>query len=219
MWAAGLAAAVLVSCSVAAGSSKLPHLLPPASGLSFSVVATSRFAVGAAAIGGAAALSAVASLPWPVWLPWVGFAALGVWLACVDALTGLVPRPVSLAAGGTIVVLVGAQSLVEGSFEPLVRGVVGGVGVWLLFAGLWVVARGAMGFGDVRFSLPWAMTAAATSWQHLALASLLGSLLALLFGLVARVRQGPGARSFPYTPGLAAGLFLAAVLLSRFIPV
>ena len=71
------------------------------------------------------------------------------------------------------------------------RGVVGGVGVWLLFAGLWLVARGAVGFGDVRFSLPWAMTAAAASWQHLVLAALLGSVFALLFGVLA----GPGGAS------------------------
>ena len=192
MWTAGAVAVVLVSFAVAAGSSKLLHLLSPTSEANYSVAATSRFTVGAAAMCGAAGLSAVASLPWPAWLPRVGFAGLGVWLACVDAVTGLVPRLVSLLTVGVIVILVAAQSLIEGSLEPLVRGVVGGVGVWLLFAGLWLVARGAMGFGDVRFSLPWAMTAAAASWQHLVLAALLGSLFALLLGLLARAGRGPG---------------------------
>ena len=101
-------------------------------------------------------------------------------MACVDAVTGVVPRLVSLLTAVVIMVLVAALSLVEMTFEPLVRGVVGGVRVWLLFAGLRLAARGAIGFGDVRFSLPRAMTAAAASWQHLMLAALLGSLFALL---------------------------------------
>ena len=98
MWAAGVVAVVLVSCAVAAGSSKLLDLLSPTSDASYTAAATSRFSVGAAALCGAAGLSAVGSLPWPVWLPWVGFAALGVWLACVDAVTGIVPRLVSQLA-------------------------------------------------------------------------------------------------------------------------
>lgn len=56
------------------------------------------------------------------------------------------------------------------------------------------------------------MTAAAASWQHLVLAALLGSVFALLLGPLARAVRD--ARSFPYTPGLAAGLFAGAVLLT-----
>lgn len=212
MWAAGVVAVVLMSCAVAAGSAKVLRLLPPppADG-SYSAAAASRFSVGAAAFCGAAGLSAVASLPWPVWLPWVGFAGLGVWLACVDAVTGFVPRLMSQVTVGVIAILVIVQAVVESSPVPLVRALVGGAVVWLLFAGLWLLARGALGFGDVRFSLPWAMTAAAASWQHLVLAAVLGSVMALLFGVVARAR---GAHAFPYTPGLAVGLFTAAVLLT-----
>ncbi|HEY5881795.1 MAG TPA: hypothetical protein VIU11_22995 [Nakamurella sp.] len=130
-------------------------------------------------------------------------------MACVDAVTGFVPRLVSQVTAGVIAILVVVQAVAEGSTAPLVRAVVGGAGVWLLFAGLWLLARGAVGFGDVRFSVPWAMTAASASWQHLVLAVALGSMMALLFGVVARAR---GARDFPYTPGLAAGLFAAALL-------
>lgn len=214
MWAAGVAAVVLVLCTVAAGSTRVLQLLSLASEARSSVAATRRFAVGAAAMCGAAGLTAVASLPWPVWVPWVGFGVVGVWLACVDAVTGVVPRPVSLVAVGVIGILVVAQALIEASWAPLLRALVGGAGVWILFAGLWLVAAGAMGFGDVRFSLPWAMTAAAASWQHLVLATLLGSVFALLLGLLTRARLGRSVQSFPYTPGLAAGLFAAAVLLA-----
>jgi leader peptidase (prepilin peptidase)/N-methyltransferase len=212
MWAA-VGAVVVVSCVVAVESSRILRLLPvPEGGASYASAATARFAIGAASLCAAAGLCAVGALSWPMWLPWIGFAGLGVWLACVDAVTGIVPRRVSHLAAAVIMILVTAQAAVEGSAAPLVRAVVGGTGVWLLFAGLWLVARGAFGFGDVRYSLPWAMTAAAASWQHLGAAALLGSVLALLYGLTAGALRG--ARSFPYTPGLAAGLFAAAPLLA-----
>src|SRR4051812_35162566 len=200
MWAVGAAAVLVVSCVVAVGSARLLELLPaPSDDASYALAITPRFSAGAAALCGGAGLSAVGSLSWPVWLPWVGFACVGVWLACADAVTGFVPRLVSQLAAGLILILVAAQAAVEGAAAPLARAVVGGVGVWLLFAAWWVLARGAVGFGDVRFSLPWAMTAAAASWQHLMLAALLGSVFALLFGIARRARQRKGA-SFPYTP-------------------
>ena len=212
MWAAGVVAVVLMSCAIAVGSAKVLHRLPPpAADATYEAVATPRFSLGAAAFCGAAGLSAVATLPWPVCLPWVGFAGLGVWLACVDAVTGFVPRPVSQMAAGVIAILVVVHAVAESSMAPLVRAIVAGAAVWLLFAGLWLLARGAVGFGDVRFSLPWAMTAAAASWQHLVLAVALGSVIALLFGMVARAR---GAGAFPYTPGLAVGLFAAALVMA-----
>ena len=213
MWAAGVVAVVLMSCAVAVGSAKVLHLLPPPpADASYAAAAASWFSLGAAAFCGAAGLSAVATLPWPVWLPWVGFAGLGVWLACVDAVTGFVPRLMSQVATGVIAILVVVQAVVESSPWPRWSGPLS-AGPWSgcssLVCGCWLEGR--VGFGDVRFSLPWAMTAAAASWQHLVLAVALGSVMALLFGVVARAR---GARAFPYTPGLAAGLFTAAVLLA-----
>ena len=211
MWAAGVGAVVLVAGAVAVGSTRLLQRSSPAPGdLSYVAATTPRFAIGTAAVSAAAGLCAIATLPCPLWLPWLGFAGIGVWLACVDVVTGYVPRLPSQSAAGIVLILVAAQSAVEGSAAPLVRALTGGVGVWLFFASLWLVARGAIGFGDVRFSLPWAMTAAAASWHHLLLAAVVGSVLALLFGLWLRIRWG--LRSFPYTPGLAAGLFAAAAL-------
>lgn len=212
MWAAaGGAGVVIVSCMVLIGSTRILHLLaPPAEPARYVAAEIPQFALGSASLCAAAGLSAVASLPWPVWLPWLGFAGLGVWLACVDAVTGFVPRPVSQLTTVVVVILIGAQAATTGSAAPLVRAGVGGVVVWLLFAGLWLLARGALGFGDVRFSLPWAMTAAAASWPHLMLAALLGPVFALSFGLMVRSR---GTDSFPYTPGLSVGLFAAAALL------
>ena len=200
MWAVGVAAVVLVACVVAIGSAKMLHHLPPPPGTdgSYSAAAGYHFSLGAAALCAAAGLSAVASLSWPVWLPWAGFAGMGVWMACVDAVTGFVPRRVSQVTAGVIAILVIVQAVVEGSTVPLTRSVVGGAVVWLLFGGLWLLSRGAVGFGDVRFSLPWAMTAAAASWQHLVLAGVLGSVMPAPW----RDRWGSRRSGFPLYAGV-----------------
>src|SRR6476619_5113053 len=97
MLIAKLAAVAVMACAVLAVSSPfLRRLLSPAGARdAFADIATSRFALGAASICAAAGLVAVSAIRWPAWLPWLGFAAWSVWLTCVDAVTGLLPRPMT----------------------------------------------------------------------------------------------------------------------------
>ena len=77
----------------------------------------------------------------------------------------------------------------------------------LLYFGIWLVARGGFGFGDVRFAPLVGAATAAHSWSLLIWAMLLGSILGALYGVVrlARRRAGP----FPYAPAMLAGAYLA----------
>lgn len=191
----------------------LQTLTPPASAgpAVYTAVGHHRFAAGSATLCGAAALVTMASVrPWPLWLPWLTFCAVGVWVACVDAVTGLVPRAAAAAAAAVMVAAVVAMGAVGAPWSWSLRAVVGGVLCWGFFAALWLVSRGALGFGDVRFALPLGIAAASASWLHLVAAVGVGTVIALVFGIAVRVLTGR--RTFAYTPGLAAGLVVVGAL-------
>lgn len=191
----------------------LRRLTPPDSAESavYTALGHHRFAAGSATLCGAAALVTVASVrPWPLWLPWLTFCAVGVWVACVDALTGLVPRAAAAAAAAAMAAAAVAMGAVGAPWSWSLRAVVGGAVCWGFFAALWLVSRGALGFGDVRFALPLGIAAASASCLHLVIAVGVGAAIALAFGIAVRVLTGR--RTFAYTPGLAAGLVAAAAL-------
>lgn len=191
----------------------LRRLTPPASAepAVYAALGHHRFAAGSATLCGAAALVTVASVrPWPLWLPWLTFCAVGVWVACVDALTGLVPRSAAAAAAAAMAAAAVAMGAAGAPWSWSLRAVVGGAVCWGFFVALWLVSRGALGFGDVRFALPLGIAAASASWLHLVAAVGGGAVIALAFGIAVRVLTGR--RTFAYTPGLAAGLVVAGAL-------
>ena len=192
----------------------LETLTPPVSAepAVYTALGGHRFAAGSAALCGAAALITVTSVrPWPLWLPWLTFCAVGVWVACVDAVTGLVPRAAAAAAAAVMVAAAVAMGAAGAPWSWSMRAVVGGVLCWGFFAALWLVSRGALGFGDVRFALPFGIAAASASWLHLVAAVGVGAVIALVSGITVRVLTGR--RTFAYTPGPTAGLVAAAALL------
>lgn len=211
-------AAVMVTVGVLSPR-VLRALTPPASSppAVYTSLAGHRFATGSAALCGAAALITLASVrPWPLWLPWLTFCVIGVWVACVDAVTGLVPRSVASVATAAIAVSVVAMGAAGAPWSWSLRALVGGALCWGFFAALWLVARGALGFGDVRFALPFGIAAASASWLHLVAAIGIGAVLSLAFGMAVRVLTGR--RTFAYTPGLTAGLVTTAALLPQLSP-
>ena len=79
-----------------------------------------------------------------------------------------------------------------------------------VFGAIWLVTRGGIGFGDVRFAPLVGAATAAASWTLLAWALVLGSLTGALVGLV---RLAVGRRgSFAYAPSILAGAYLAAAV-------
>lgn len=208
-----MAVAVLLSAVALLSSQVLRALRPPTSAqlTVYTSLADYRFAFGSAALCGAAALVTLVSVrPWPLWLPWLTFCVIGIWVACVDAITGLVPRSVASVAAVAVAVAAVAMGAVGAPWSWSLRAVVGGALCWGFFAVLWLVSRGALGFGDVRFALPFGIAAASASWLHLVTAIAIGAGLSLAFGIA--VRMLTGRRTFAYTPGLAAGLVAAAAV-------
>lgn len=149
--------------------------------------------------------------PWPLWIPWVTFCMTGIWLACLDVMTGLVPRRASSFTSLAVVMAVVAMGVAGAPWSWCLRAVLGGALCWGFFAILWLVSRGAIGFGDVRFVLPLGIAAASASWLHLVTTVGVGAVFSLVFGIAARVLAGH--RTFAYTPGLAVGFVASGVLL------
>ena len=172
-------------------------------------LATRRFA---GFVGGLAAVAAAIpalTLPRPVLPAWLVLATVGLLLAAIDARTTWLPLPLTRVAwvAMTAATVVGA---VVGGWAQLVRGVGGFVLAGAVFGAIWLVTRGGIGFGDVRFAPLVGAATAATSWTMLAWALVLGSLAGALVGLI---RLAVGRRgAFAYGPSILAGAYLAAAV-------
>ena len=121
-------------------------------------------------------------IPW--WMPWVG-AAVGFVLIC-------------------------AMSVVVGAPGSIVSALIGGVGCFVLFFALWLVAPGKLGFGDVRLMF---LLGLFLGWISVLLpiyGLLFGSVIGLVMG-VASLLADKGTR-FPFGPALALGGLLAVWL-------
>jgi len=122
-------------------------------------------------------------IPW--WMPWVG-AAVGF-------------------------VLISAMSiLVLDSPDAIVAALIGGVGSFLLFFVLWLLAPGKLGFGDVRLMF---LLGLFLGWIHPMYpiyGLLFGSLIGLVTGLASLIAD-KGSR-FPFGPALALGALVAVWL-------
>jgi leader peptidase (prepilin peptidase)/N-methyltransferase len=148
-------------------------------------------------------------------LPWLFLVPVGVAISAIDLRTLIVPTRIVWPAVGITAVLAVAATLLEGSPQWLLGGLVGVVALaGPLFAIWWVVPAG-MGFGDVRLSVLLGMNVglaasaigapliwcAMFSLMCLFLASVVGIVMALPF-------LGAGRRKIPFGPAL----FVAALV-------
>lgn len=209
---ASVLGAAVAGLLVGLGAAPVVRRLPPphdAAADIYRTIAVSRMfglAVGLAAAF--AVLFVVTSVgAWPARLPWLVLATIGVLLVCVDTCTQYLPRrgtTMALAVLGAALLVMPALGA---GWATVGRAALAGLLSAGFFAVLWLVSRGAVGFGDVRFAPLVGASAGAVSWPLLGAALLLGSVGAVVFGLlyVAVTRR----RTFPYTPGLVLGAFVA----------
>ncbi len=158
-------------------------------------------------------LSAVAvaipalALPRPVLPGWLVLATLGLLLAAIDARTTWLPLPLTRVAWVAMAAATGVGAVL-GGWAQLVRGLGGFLVAGAVFGAIWLITRGGIGFGDVRFAPLVGAATAAASWTLLAWALVLGSLAGALVGLI---RLAVGRRgAFAYAPSILAGAYLAA---------
>ena len=175
----------------------------------YAALATRRFAAIVGVLAAVAVATAALTQP-PTVLPgWLVLATLGLLLAAIDARTTWLPLRLTRVAWVAMGVATGAGAIL-GGWAQLVRGLGGFLVAGAVFGLIWLVTRGGIGFGDVRFAPLVGAATAAGSWSLLASALVLGSLAGALFGLV---RLAAGRRgAFAYAPSILAGAYLAAVV-------
>lgn len=167
-------------------------------------------------VAGAAAAAAVAAAISAVWLPptlagiWLVLAVFGVSLAAIDGATTWLPMRLSYAGWIAMAAAITVTALVTADGGLLVRAVLGAVVAGALHLVIWVVSRGGLGFGDVRFAPLLGAAAASSSWTLLFAGLLCGALIGGAFGVFRIVLRRPG--GFPYAPSMLAGVYLGAVL-------
>ncbi|HEU4546989.1 MAG TPA: A24 family peptidase [Microlunatus sp.] len=179
--------------------------------IAYAALATRPFAAVVGALSAAAIAVPAVALPRPVLPGWLVLATLGLLLAAIDARTTWLPLPLTRVAWVAMGAATGIGAIL-GGWGQLVRGLGGFLIAGTVFGAIWLVTRGGIGFGDVRFAPLVGAATAATSWTLLAWALVLGSLTGALVGLVRLALRRRG--SFAYAPSILAGAYLAAAVAS-----
>ncbi|HEY5980012.1 MAG TPA: A24 family peptidase [Microlunatus sp.] len=175
----------------------------------YGALATRRFAAVIGVLSAAAVATPALTLS-PAALPgWMVLATLGLLLAGIDAATTWLPLPLTRAAWVAMAIAVGTTGIL-GGWTPLLRGLGGFLVAGTVFGAVWLLTRGGIGFGDVRFAPLVGAATATSSWSLLAWALVLGSLAGAVVGLVRLALRRRGA--FAYAPSILAGAYLAAAV-------
>ncbi len=149
----------------------------------YAALATRRFVAIVGVLSAVAVAIPALSLPRPVLPGWLVLATLGVLLAAIDARTTWLPLPLTRVAWVAMAAATGVGAVL-GGWAQLVRGLGGFLVAGAVFGAIWLITRGGIGFGDVRFAPLVGAATAAASWTLLAWALVLGSLAGALVGLI-----------------------------------
>ncbi|MDR7280002.1 prepilin peptidase [Catenuloplanes atrovinosus] len=157
--------------------------------------------------------------PDPALPGYLAVAAVGVLLAFVDLAVLRLPDPLVGAAGvlgGGVLLLI---SLLDWSFAPLLRALLGALvlfGVYLVIA---LIPGANLGFGDVKLSAVLGLMLGWLGWPAVVLGLLLPHLLngpvALVLLLTGRAGRGT---DLPLGPALLAGTLVAVVIARHGLP-
>ena len=136
--------------------------------------------------------------------------AIGVALAFIDLDTKRLPDKLTLPSYAVALVLLGVAAAVDGTWDALLRAVLGGLVLGLFYGVLWFVYPAGMGFGDVKFSGVVGIYLGWLSWATVALGGFLGFLLGGVVGaallLTKRATRKTG---IPFGPFMILGALLA----------
>ncbi|MGI9585007.1 MAG: prepilin peptidase, partial [Acidimicrobiia bacterium] len=161
----------------------------------------------------------VAAVPSLYLLPaYLWFVLFAVLLTVTDMDTQLIPNRIlgPATVGGLILIVPGA--LLAGESSGLLWALAGGVVYFLVMFVLALVARGALGFGDVKLAFFLGVFTGYLGWGYALLAGvgafLLGGIISLLL-LVTRIKGRKDA--IPFGPFMTSAAILAVVFGDAFI--
>lgn len=155
----------------------------------------------------------------PVLPGYLAVAAIGVLLAFVDLSVLRLPDPLVGAAavlGGGVLLLI---SLLDWSFGPLWRALLGAVVLFTVYLVIALIPGANLGFGDVKLSAVLGLMLGWLGWPAVLLGLLVPHLLngpVALFLLV--VRKAGRGTDLPLGPALLAGALIAVVVARHGLP-
>jgi leader peptidase (prepilin peptidase) / N-methyltransferase len=136
--------------------------------------------------------------------------AVGVALAFIDLDTKRLPDKLTLPSYAVALVLLGVAAAVDGTWDALLRSVLGGLVLGLFYGLLWFVYPAGMGFGDVKFSGVLGIYLGWLSWGTVALGGFLGFLLGGVVGAALLVaKRATRKTGIPFGPFMILGALLA----------
>lgn len=149
---------------------------------------------------------------------WVVFAVIGSWLAFIDARTQLLPFQLTVPLHVLVLLAVALAALVAQDWSLLVKGLIGNVVVFVLFAFMYVLGRFLalpFGYGDVRVSAVIGLLLGASGYSETLIGLFGGFVLGSVAGLVLVALGRVGRKDpFPFGPWLIIGAFLGPPLAS-----
>ncbi|GAB7041292.1 MULTISPECIES: prepilin peptidase [Catenuloplanes] len=157
--------------------------------------------------------------PDPVLPGYLAVAAIGVLLAFVDLAVLRLPDPLVGAAavlGGGVLLLI---SLLDWSFAPLLRALLGGLVLFAVYLVIALIPGANLGFGDVKLSAVLGLMLGWLGWPAVLLGLVVPHLLNGPVALVLLVtgRAGRGT-DLPLGPALLAGTLVAVVIARHGLP-
>jgi len=144
-----------------------------------------------------------------LWLTWSALVLTGPLLGLIDLRTGLLPIRLNYIGLGIAIAGTGLAAWLTANPAVLLWAAIGGVGGLCLFWLVSYISGGQLGFGDVRLAAVLGVITGATSFPLLLWSFLLGSVVGVVWGLIAaRGRSIP----YPYGPSMLLGPVLALVV-------
>jgi leader peptidase (prepilin peptidase)/N-methyltransferase len=138
------------------------------------------------------------------------FAAVAVVLTVIDLRHHLLPNAVVLPSLGIGFLLLGLAAVMEGAEGALVRAVLGGLALFVLYLVLALVSPTGLGMGDVKLAAVLGLFLGYQGWGALFVGALLASVIGAAAGLVVLATRRGGLRSdVPFGPSMLAGALIA----------
>ena len=136
--------------------------------------------------------------------------AIGVALAFIDLDTKRLPDVLTLPSYAVALVLLGVAAAVDGTWDSLLRAVLGGLALGAFYFALWFVYPSGMGFGDVKFAGVLGIYLGWISWGTVALGAFTGFLLGGVVGaFMLATKRATRKTGIPFGPFMILGALLA----------
>ena len=167
-----------------------------------------RLAIAAAVVAGS--LGAVLGLD-PALPAWCFLSVVGVVLSYIDWRVRLLPFRIVASSYVIVAALLVIATLVTGDYDAGLRSLIAWIATYAVFAGMWLVYRKGIGYGDVRLSGVLAMGLGWLGWSELVVGMYAAFLLGAFVGGGLALAKVVDRKGYPFGPFMFAGAWVGVV--------